>query len=197
MSIQPLHAHAFMKCDQALKNADLQPLFFHVPVYSPEQKAVTPNAFTFSAGGIRPTSRGDLRLRGADPDDLMDIDHNVLATAYDVMALVKNIRLNRAIMAQKAMKRWKGREIYPGNQAQSDAELADYARGAVVTYHHQAGTCKMGTDPLAVLDPQLRVRGIANLRVADCSIMPQVVAGNTNAPTIMIAEKAADMIKAG
>ena len=196
MTIQPLHAHVFVKSEPTLSDPDLQPLFFHVPVYSPEQEAVTPNGFTFFAGGVRPTSRGELRLRSANPDDLMDIDPNVLATDYDLMALVKCIRLNREIVAQEAMKGWKGREIYPGDEAQSDAELADYARSAVVTYHHQAGTCKMGTDPLAVVGPDLRVKSIANLRVADCSIMPMVVSGNTNAPTIMIAEKAADIIKA-
>lgn len=197
MSIQPLHAHVFMKSDPAMADPDLQPLFFHVPVYTLGQEQVTGNAFTFYAGGVRPTSRGELRLRSADPEDALDLDPNLLAAEYDVMALVRNIRLNREIMAQEAMKPWADREIYPGEQAQSDAELADYARSALVTYHHQAGTCKMGTNDLAVVDPKLRVRGIDGLRVVDCSIMPTVTAGNTNAPTIMIAEKAADMIKAG
>ena len=197
MTIQPLHAHAFLKSDPELDDADLQPLFFHVPVYTPGQEPVTGNAFTLFAGGVRPTSRGELRLRSADPDDVVDLDPNLLATEYDVAALVKNIRLNREIIAQEAMRPWAGREIYPGEEVQSDEELADYARTALVTYHHQAGTCKMGTDDMAVVDPELRVRGVAGLRVVDCSIMPTVTAGNTNAPTIMIAEKAADMIKAG
>jgi choline dehydrogenase len=197
MSIQPLHAHAFMKSDSALADADLQPLVFHVPFYAPEQNPVTGNGFTINAGGIRPKSRGELRLKSADPADDLDIDPNVLSEESDVAALVKNIRLNREIANQDALKEWKGREIYPGEAAQSDEELAEYARSAVGSYHHQTGTCKMGTDALAVVDPQLRVHGVPNLRVVDCSIMPQIVAGNTNAPTIMIAEKAADMIKKG
>lgn len=197
MSIQPLHAHAFLKSDPALADADLQPLIFHVPYYTPEQQPVTGNAFTINAGGIRPRSRGEIRLKSANPDDGLDIDPNVLSDEADVAALVKNIRLNREIASQEALKEWKGREIYPGEATQSDDELAEYARSAVSSYHHQAGTCKMGTDALAVVDSQLRVHGVPNLRVVDCSVMPQVVAGNTNAPTIMIAEKASDMIKKG
>ena len=89
------------------------------------------------------------------------------------------------------------REIYPGADKQSDEDLADYARAAVYTYHHQVGTCKMGNDDMAVVDHELKVRGVQGLRVVDASIMPTVPTGNTNAPTVMIAEKAADMIKAG
>ena len=125
------------------------------------------------------------------------LDPNLLATDYDVAALVQNMRINREIVKQPALAEWTAREIYPGPDKQTDAELADYARSAVTTYHHQVGTCKMGRDAMAVVDPCLKVHGIAGLRVVDASIMPQVTSGNTNAPTIMIAEKAADMIMSG
>lgn len=195
MTIQPLHGQAFMKSDPDMADPDLQPLFFHVPVYTPGQEPVTGNGFTLFAGGVRPTSRGEVRLRSADPEDVIDLDPNLLSTDYDVAALVKNMRFNREIIAQEAMKPWAGREIYPGEAVQSDEELAAYARSALVTYHHQVGTCRMGTDEMAVVDPELRVRGVDGLRVVDGSVMPTVTAGNTNAPIIMIAEKAADMIK--
>ena len=197
MAIQPLHAHAFMKTDAALPGPDLQPLFFHVPTYLPEQEAVTPNAYTLNAGGIRPTSRGELRLTSADPKAPLMLDPNLLATDYDVAALVHNMRVNREIVKQPALAEWTAREIYPGPDKRTDEELADYARSAVTTYHHQVGTCKMGRDAMAVVDPCLKVHGIAGLRVVDASIMPQVTSGNTNAPTIMIAEKAADIIMSG
>jgi choline dehydrogenase len=197
MAIQPLHAHAFMKTDAALPGPDLQPLFFHVPTYLPEQEAVTPNAYTLNAGGIRPTSRGELRLTSADPQAPLMLDPNLLATDYDVAALVHNMRINREIVKQPALAEWTAREIYPGPDKQTDEELADYARSAVTTYHHQVGTCKMGRDAMAVVDSGLKVHGVAGLRVVDASIMPQVTSGNTNAPTIMIAEKAADIMMSG
>lgn len=100
----------------------------------------------------------------------------------------------REIAAQPALQEWIAKEICPGEDVTSDEQLADYARSATVSYHHQCGTCKMGTDELAVVDAQLRVHGIRGLRVADASIMPDVTSGNTNAPCIMIGEKAADML---
>lgn len=195
MSIQVLHAHMFAKTDPSLPGADMQPLFFHVPYYAPEQKAQTPNAFTFLASGVRPKSRGQITLNSADPDDVMNIDPNVLSDQYDVDTLVMSIKQMRKIASQSALDEWRGREIYPGPDVQSDEDLADYARSAVLSYHHQNGTCKMGVDDLAVVDPRLRVRGVEGLRVADASIFPFVMAGNTNAPAIMVGEKAADMIK--
>ncbi|MGO4852899.1 GMC family oxidoreductase [Phaeovulum sp. W22_SRMD_FR3] len=197
MAITVLHAHLFAKSDPALPGPDMQPLFFNVAYYAPEQAAPTTNAYSLLASGVRPTSRGQITLTSADPEALMEIDPQVLQTQYDVDILVKSIRQMREIGTQAALDPWRGREIYPGPQVQTDAELADYARSAVMSYHHQNGTCKMGVDAMSVVDPQLKVRGVAGLRVVDASIFPQVMAGNTNAPTIMVAEKAADMIKAG
>ena len=193
-SIPPLHAHAFMKSDASLPGPDMQPLFFNAPYYTPEQEPVTPNAFTLCAAGIRPTSRGELLLTSADPEAPLHIDPNVLATDYDISTLVTSLRLNREIANQPALAEWKGREIYPGEHVQSDEELAEYARSAVVSYHHQCSTCKMGNDEMAVVDDQLSVHGIEGLRVIDASVMPFVTSGNTNAPVIMIAEKGADML---
>lgn len=194
LTIQVLHAHMFAKTDPSLPGADMQPLFFHVPYYTPEQEAVTPNAFTFLASGVRPTSRGQITLNSADPNDIMNIDPNVLSEDYDVETLVTSIKQMREIAKQSALDGIRGREIYPGADVQSDADLAEYARSAVLSYHHQNGTCKMGVDDMSVVDPELKVRGIDRLRVADASIFPFVMAGNTNAPTIMVGEKAADMI---
>lgn len=196
-SVPPMQAHLFAKSDPALPGIDMQPLFFFVPYYTPEQEMPTMNAFSLVAAGVRPTSRGAITLRSADPDDTMNIDPRVLQTKYDLDVLVQSIKQVREIAKQPALDEWRGREIYPGPAIQTDEELEDFARSVVVSYHHQNGTCKMGVDELAVVDPQLRVRGIGNLRVVDASVFPAVPAGNTNAPTIMVAEKAADMILKG
>lgn len=197
MGITVLHAHCFIKSDASLPGADMQPLFFNVPYYAPEQEKPTQNAFTLAASGVRPTSRGAITLNSADPDDVLTIDPQVLQTQYDVDILVTSIKQMREIAKQAALDEWRGREIYPGPDVVTDEQLADYARSAVVSYHHQNGTCKMGIDDMAVVDPELKVRGIEALRVVDASIFPFVMAGNTNAPVIMAAEKAADMIRAG
>ena len=194
-AIQVLHAHMFTKTDPKLPGADMQPLFFHVPYYIPGQETPTTSAFSFMAAGVRPTSRGAITLNSKDPDDKMNINPNVLSTQYDVDTLVTSIKQVRNIAKQSALDEWRGREIYPGPEVQTDEQLAEYVRSSVVTYHHQNGTCKMGSDGLAVVDSRLRVKGVKKLRVIDASIFPFVMAGNTNAPTIMVAEKGADMIK--
>jgi choline dehydrogenase len=195
MSIQVLHAHMFAKTQPALPGADMQPLFFHVPYYAPGQDSSVQNAFSLVAAGVRPTSRGRITLNSSNPDDKMNIDPNVLATHYDVDTLVTSIKQMRNIANQPALKEWRGREIYPGEDVKTDEQIAEYVRSSVVSYHHQNGTCKMGVDGLAVVTPRLKVRGIKGLRVVDASIFPFVMAGNTNAPVIMAVEKGADMIK--
>ncbi len=194
-TITVLHAQLFAKTDDALPGPDMQPLFFNVPYYAPEQQGPA-NAFTLSAAGIMPTSRGELRLTGASVDDPLHIDPNVLATDYDVKTLVTCIKMMRKVANQAALEEWRGREVYPGPDKTSDQDLAEYCRSAVVSYHHQVGTCAMGNTPMSVVDDTLRVHGVTGLRVVDASIMPSITSGNTNAPVIMIAEKAADLIKA-
>ena len=197
MAVIPLHAQAFMRSDPRLPAPDMQPLFFHVPLYTADtQKPVTASAYTLCAGGVSPTSRGELRITGPDMDDPLILDPNLLETEYDVQTLVTNIKMMREIAAQPALAEITTREIYPGPEVQSDEELADYARNSLQSYHHQVGTCKMGRDELAVVDHELKVHGIDGLRVIDASIMPIVPTGNTNAPTYMVAEKGADMVKA-
>lgn len=195
MSIQVLHAQLFAKSDPSLPGPDMQPLFFNVPYYAPGQTGPA-NAFTLNAANVMPTSRGELRLTGKDVNAPLHLDPNVLATDYDVKVLVAGIKMMRKIADQPALAAWRGREIYPGEDKVTDAQLTEYCRSAAVSYHHQVGTCAMGNSAMAVVDHQLKVHGIKGLRVVDASIMPQVTSGNTNAPTIMIAEKAADMIKA-
>ena len=196
MGVTPLHTQMFAKTSEDRPEPDMQPLGLFGPYYAPEQDASVANAFTFNAGGVKPTSRGEVLLTSADPEDDIILDPNVLATQYDVDTLVSCVKMIREIAVQPALKDWIKREIYPGPEAQSDEEIAEYARSAVMSYHHQVGTCKMGVDDMAVVDPELRVHGVDGLRVVDASIMPFVTTGNTNAPVIMIAEKAADMIKA-
>ena len=197
MSIQPLHGQLFMRSSEELAAPDMQPLFFHVPTYVPGQEPVTPNGYTINAAGVSPTSRGAISLTGPNIDDQLNLDPNLLATDYDVKTLVASIKNNRKIAAQPALARITKREIYPGEDIQSNEDLAEYARSAILTYHHQVGTCKMGNDEQAVVNHELKVHGVNRLRVVDASVMPTVITGNTNAPTIMIAEKAADMIKQG
>ena len=153
------------------------------------------NAFTLHAAGIRPTSRGEMRLTGASINDPVALDPNLLSTQYDVDCLVTSMKQIRDLTSQPALKDWVTREVYPGPEVQTDEALAEYARSFVGSYHHQVGTCAMGTSAMSVVDPELRVYGVKGLRVADASIMPAVPSGNTNAPAIMIGEKCADLIK--
>jgi choline dehydrogenase len=122
------------------------------------------------------------------------ISFDFLRTEYDMRAILTGIRLIRKIAAQPALRPYIVAEMAPGSAVTSDAELAAFVRQTGVSNHHPSSSCAMGTGPNSVVDPRLRVHGVAGLRVADASIMPQVVAGNTNAPSIMIGEKAAAMI---
>ncbi|NVK47338.1 MAG: GMC family oxidoreductase N-terminal domain-containing protein [Rhodobacteraceae bacterium] len=193
-NLPPMQVHMFTKSHPDMAVPDLQPLFFSVPAYAPGQEGPM-NAFTLHAAGVRPSSRGEMWLTGKSIDDPVALDPNLLSTQYDVDCLVTSMKQIRELTAQPALEAWVTREVYPGPEVQTDAALADYARSAVGSYHHQVGTCKMGTDALSVVDPELRVYGVKGLRVADASIMPAVPSGNTNAPAIMIGEKCADLIK--
>jgi choline dehydrogenase len=143
----------------------------------------------------RPRSAGRVRLATAHPLDKPVIDPDYLADPYDIGAMVTGIRWNRRILAAKAFAGVLGKELAPGTATESDEEVTEYLRRSVSTVWHPAGTCKMGIDDMAVVDPSLRVRGLESLRVVDASIMPTVVSGNLNAPTMMIAEKASALIR--
>ena len=148
---------------------------------------------------LRPKSRGDIRLTSADPAAPLAIRANYLTHPDDIEHMLRGFKLARRILGAKAFAPYRGEEIVPGRGVNSDDEIRDFFRAKAETIYHPIGTCKMGDaahDPLAVVDARLRVYGLDGLRVVDASIMPLLVGGNTNAPTVMIAEKAADMIKA-
>jgi choline dehydrogenase len=189
----PLHVHLFARSKGDLPAPDTQPLFFHVPAYLPGMEG-PPDGYTLMAGMIRPQSRGRLTLASADPDAPPLIDPAYLTEEVDVDALQWSLEQVREIGRAGALTEWLGEELYPGPGVTSPAHVRKYVRDTAITYHHQAGTCRMGVDELAVVDPQLRVRGIEGLRVADASVMPRVTAGNTHAPTTMIGERAADLV---
>jgi choline dehydrogenase len=151
-------------------------------------------AFTASVCNLRPTSRGHVRIATPDPADHPEILCNYLSTEEDRRVAVQSVRLTRRIVAQPALAEYKPEEYRPGPHFESDEDLAQAAGDIGTTIFHPVGTCKMGVDAQAVVDPRLRVHGVAGLRVVDASIMPTITSGNTNSPTIMIAEKGARMI---
>jgi choline dehydrogenase len=162
------------------------------------QSSLHPGGVDLQSCVLRPSSRGWIRLRSANPADPPLIDPNYLATAADVHASLLAIRLARRIAAAPALRRFPlGAEVLPGADRVSDADLARHVRATAETSFHPVGTCRMGCDDLAVVDAALRVRGVPGLRVVDASVMPDLVGGTTLAPTVMLAEKAADLITAG
>jgi choline dehydrogenase len=152
------------------------------------------DAITPSVCNLQPTSRGHVRIKSADPSAHPAITLNYLATDEDLAVAVAGLRFTRRIMAAKALARFAPREKLPGPEHQSDAELQRAARDLGTTIFHPVGTCRMGRDERAVVDDRLRVRGVDALRVIDASVMPRIVSGNTNAPTVMIAERGASFI---
>jgi choline dehydrogenase len=189
---QALHAHLFARSRGGLPAPDTQPLFFHVPAYLPGMEGPE-DGFTLMAGMIRPQSRGRLTLASADPDSPPVVDPAYLAERADLDALAWSLEQVREI--GRGLDGWLGEELYPGTGVTSAEDVRDYVRDTAITYHHQVGTCRMGTDELAVVDPQLRVRGVEGLRVADASVLPTVPGGNTHAAATMIGERAADLIR--
>ena len=149
---------------------------------------------TLNSAFLRPRSRGSVRLSGSDPAAAPLIDPNYWADPYDREISIKGLRIAREIMRQNALKPFVEREVLPGPSLKSDEQLFDYACNSAKTDHHPVGTCRMGHDKMAVVTPDLKLRGIENLRVCDASIMPRVPSSNTNAPTIMVGEKGSDII---
>jgi choline dehydrogenase len=187
-----LEAHLFAKSDARLLGPDHQPLFMCNAPPLPTLE-IPANAYATAPGIIRPAARGELKLTAADPAAPLHIDPRYLSEPADLTALVHSLEVTIEIMESPAFAKWRKRAVWP--QAATRADRIQWVRQTCETYHHQAGTCKMGIDTTSVVDPQLRVYGIEGLRVADASIMPAVVSGNTNGPSIMIGEKAADLIR--
>jgi choline dehydrogenase len=195
LTMAPSQLGAFAKSDPARATPDLE---YHIQPLSLDKFGDPLHpfpAFTASVCNLRPESRGEVRIRSAQPDAPPAIRPNYLATERDRMVAAAAIRLTRRICAAGALARFKPTELRPGPEFQSDAELARAAGAIGTTIFHPVGTCRMGADPGAVVDDRLRVHGLAGLRVVDASIMPTITSGNTAAPVIMIAEKAADMIR--
>lgn len=190
-------AGAFIRSRAGIEHPDLQLTFMPLAVQPGSVDLVPGHAFQVHIDLMRPTSLGSVTLNSADPRQPPRILFNYLKTEQDRADMRAGVRLVREIINQPAMAAFKGEELVPGPAAQSDEALDAWARQVTETGYHASGTCKMGPagDAEAVVDPQLRVHGLDGLRVVDASIMPVIVSGNTNAPTVMIAEKASDMIR--
>jgi choline dehydrogenase len=185
---------AFFKTSPRLASPDIQIHFIPFSTDKMGEKLHAFSGFTASICQLRPESRGTLRIKSADPSVAPAIRINYLATETDRRAFIDGFHILRGILAQPALKAYCVDEVYPGAKVVSDDDLLEFCRKTGSTVYHPTSTCRMGNDPLAVVDPRLKVRGIEGLRVVDASVMPDLMSGNTNAPTIMIAEKASDMI---
>ncbi len=195
MAMAPSQLGAFAYSAEGLASPDLE---YHVQPVTLDAFGQPPHDFpaiTASVCHLRPESRGHVRLASNDPRAAPVIQPNYLSTEGDRQVAARAIRLTRRIMAQAPLAQYHPEEFKPGPDNQSDAELVQGAGDIASTIFHPVGTARMGTDPRAVVDARLRVQGIARLRVVDASVMPRITSGNTQAPVIMIAEKAADMIR--
>ena len=185
---------AFFKTNPRLASPDVQIHFLPFSTDKMGEKLHAFSGFSASVCQLRPESRGSLRIKSADPAEPPAIRINYLATETDRTAFVEGMKILRKILAAPALKPFVTEEVEPGPKISSDEDILNFCRQRGSTVYHPTSTCRMGNDPLAVVDQRLRVRGIEGLRVVDASVMPDLMSGNTNAPTIMIAEKASDMI---
>ena len=188
-------AGIFFRSDEQVDRPDSQ-VHFAPAASEPDSKGnlKTRPGTTATVCHLRPQSRGSVHIRSSDPLTYPSIRANYLSTENDRKAIIAAVRRVRDIFLTPAMDNYRGDEFKPGAQAQSDEEILEYVRAEAESVYHPVGTCKMGSDEMAVVDDRLRVHGVEALRVADASIMPTIPSGNTNAPSIMIAEKCADML---
>ena len=204
LTLSAAHIQAYVRTRPGLDGPDVQfhilPATIDIPKMAVEGKMELEKlpGLTLAPCQLRPESRGTIHVRTAGPLDRPAIRPNYLADPTDQVTIVEGLKWGRRIAAQAALAPYIATELAPGEAVTSDADLLDYARQAGSTLYHPVGTCAMGrsSDPKSVVDPELRVHGIAALRVVDASVMPRLVSGNTNAPTVMIAEKASDLIRA-
>ena len=197
LTMPPSQLGAFAKSDENQPSANIE---WHVQPLSLDrfgEPLHRYNAITPSVCNLRPDSRGHIRIKTNHPEDHPAITLNYLSTPDDLSVAISGLRFTRRIMASAPLAPFAPEELKPGPEVQTDHELAEAARNLGTTIFHPVGTCKMGSDPMAVVDDELRVHGVDGLRVIDASIMPTITSGNTNAPTVMIAEKGAEFILRG
>lgn len=189
-------AGSFFKTDPALERPDVQTHFCIAIVDDHARKLHLGHGYSCHVCVLRPHSRGTVTLTSADPLAAPKIDPQFLSDDRDMQTLIKGAKMTRQVMEAPALVKFKHKELNGVHDNMTDAEWEDHIRSRADTVYHPVGTCKMGVDESAVVSPELKVHGLTGLRVCDASVMPTVVSGNTNAPTIMIAERCADMIKA-
>ena len=196
MSMGASQVCIFARSNDHVETPDIQ---YHFQPLSADKPGIEMHPFpgvTLSVCQLRPESRGRIEIISPDPNTYPAIHPNYLSAERDCQTAIDALKFTRRLVKTKALKSYIVREHLPGPGVETDAQLLDSARNIAQTIYHPTSTCKMGTDPMSVVDERLRVHGISGLRVVDASIMPTITSGNTNAPTIMIAEKAADMILA-
>lgn len=189
-----LQAGAFIKSREGLDRPDIQLHLLNAPMIDHGRVEVKKDGYTIHACQLRPESKGFISLKSADAYDHPLIDPNYLAEEEDLRVMREAVKMTRDIAAQNALDPYRGPEMLPGETVRTDDEIDAFIRRTGETIYHPVGTVRMGSDDRAPLDAELKVRGVDGLRVVDASVMPTLIGGNTNAPTMMIAEKAADMI---
>jgi len=187
-------AMGFLRTTDGLDRPDIQFVFQPATRPTPTFPIPVGHGYAMNPVLLYPKSRGQVSLASPDPHAMPVIDPNLLGDEADIPPMLRAIKISRQILNAPAFERYQGVETHPGPDCQDDAALTEYLRNYAVTVHHPVSTCRMGGDPESVVDPELRVRGIEGLRVADASIFPRLVGGNTNAAVVMVAEKASDMI---
>jgi choline dehydrogenase len=188
---------AFVRTDPKFPTPNLQFNFLGWSMTQPDTTRVNPDpfpGFSIILVDLKPNNRGKVSLRSTRPDEPPAIRMNFMQDGYDREPVIRGIRMLRDIVGRPALAPYVDHEIEPGKSVQTEDELEAFVRARSTSNQHAVGTCRMGADPASVVDPRLRVRGVAGLRIADASIMPEIVSGNTNAPIIMIGEKAAAML---
>ena len=190
-----LESGAFLKSRVGLEMPDLQFHFVNAVMWNHGNREQDRDGYTLHVCQLRPESRGEITLRSANPFDYPKIHANYLSTEEDKRALRDGLKMVRKILAAAPFDEYRGAEFKPGPEVKTDEQIDKYVAECSETLYHPVGTCRMGADEKSVVDGELKVRGVSGLRVIDASVMPTLIGGNTNAPTIMIAEKAADMIK--